>query len=311
VLPAGVAKAGSNVVAIRMYGLTQDAAFTGETKGMGFPVAEPASLDSSWKFKVEAEFPPLSESAKAALPVAPSAQLRNTATTLFNGMIHPLIPYAIRGVIWYQGESNVGNASTYKQRLKLFIADLRKHWDNPKMPFYIVQLANYYGTHPEPIDSRIAAVRQAQFETVRETPATGMAVAIDVGEVGIHPKRKKPVGERLALVALSQTYGMPGEYSGPLYLSARIEGDKMRISFEHTTGGLVAKGGALKQFAIADEDKKFVWADAVINGNTVVVSSPKAPKPVAVRYAWDDNPEGCNLYNGADLPASPFRTDNW
>jgi len=310
-VPKSIIHEGANTVAIRLFGLTSKAYDWVTTSMMGIPVADPKLLDNKWKKKVEKAFPDLPADALASQPVAPTAIMRNTLTVFFNGMINPLIPYAIKGVIWYQGESNVSRWQSYRQRLELNIADWRERWCNPNMPFYMVQLSAYGQTHKEPFNSTVAALRQAQLQTIREFPATGMAVSIDMGEESIHPLRKKPVGERLALIALTQTYGQTGENSGPLFVSAKPEGDKMRVVFDHVVGRLRAQGGQLKLFAVAGEDKVFHWATAVIDGNTVLASSPDVPSPIAVRYGWDDNPGGVNLYNGDGLPASPFRSDEW
>ncbi len=230
---------------------------------------------------------------------------------LYNAMISPLIPYGIRGVIWYQGESNASRAYQYRKLFPRMIECWRKNWGQGDFPFIFVQLANFKAVQPEPADSAWAELREAQLKALA-LPNTGMAVIIDIGEADdIHPKNKQDVGKRLALWALGTTYGKKIVYSGPLYKSMQVEGSKVILRFDHVDGGLVAKGGGpLKGFAIAGEDKKFVWAEAEIQGDTVVVSSPQVPKPVAVRYAWADNPI-CNLYNAEGLPASPFRTDDW
>jgi sialate O-acetylesterase len=235
---------------------------------------------------------------------------------LYNGMLHPVLPYGIRGAIWYQGETNAGRAYQYRTLFPTLIKSWRAEWQQGEFPFYFVQLANYMATKPEPSDSAWAELREAQSLTLK-VPATGQAVIIDIGEArDIHPKNKQDVGKRLALWALAKTYGKEMVYSGPVYKSQEIQGDKVVLTFDSIGGGLVAKEGdqlkdaALKGFAIAGSDKKFVWADARIEGDKILVSSSKVKSPVAVRYAWADNPE-CNLYNRADLPASPFRTDDW
>jgi sialate O-acetylesterase len=186
----------------------------------------------------------------------------------------------------------------------------RRNWDQGEFPFLFVQLANFRFTQPEPGDSDWAELREAQTMTL-QIPDTGMAVIIDIGDArDIHPKNKQDVGKRLALWALANTYGQDIVYSGPLYRSMEKAGGKIILHFDHVDGGLIARDGELKGFAIAGTDRKFVWADARIEGDTVVVSSENAPEPAAVRYAWADNPV-CNLYNQAGLPASPFRTDTW
>ena len=235
----------------------------------------------------------------------------HTPAGLYNGMIAPLIPYGIQGAIWYQGESNAGRAYQYQRLFPAMIMNWREDWGQRNFPFLFVQLANFMETKDEPGDSSWAELREAQTMTL-SLPNTGMATIIDIGEAkDIHPKNKQDVGKRLALWALAQTYEKDIVYSGPLYKSMKAEGGKIRLSFDHVGGGLVAAGGEqLKGFAVAGADRKFVWADAKIDGDTVVVSSDDVAEPVAVRYAWADNPV-CNLHNKENLPASPFRTDNW
>jgi len=229
---------------------------------------------------------------------------------LYNGMIHPLMPYAIRGAIWYQGEGNAPRAYQYRKLLPTMIRNWQAGWGQGDFPFLIVQLANFQMRQKQPHVSDWAELREAQLMTL-SLPNTGLAVTIDIGNPkDIHPTNKQEVGRRLALAARATVYGQKIPYSGPMYDSMKIEGGKIRILFKHTDGGLKAKGGALKGFGIAGRDQKFVDAEAVIDGDTVIVSSRQVAEPVAVRYAWADAPE-CNLYNGADLPASPFRTDDW
>jgi len=226
-------------------------------------------------------------------------------------MIAPLIPFGIRGAIWYQGESNADRAYQYRELFPTMISNWRQKWGEGQFPFLFVQLANYMATQPEPGESAWAELREAQLMTL-SLPNTGMATIIDIGEANdIHPRNKQDVGKRLALWALAKTYGQDVVYSGPLYQSMAIEGNKIVLRFEDVDGGLIAQGGGpLQGFAIAGEDHKFVWANAEINGQTVVVSSEAVAQPVAVRYGWANNPV-CNLYNRAGLPASPFRTDDW
>jgi sialate O-acetylesterase len=230
---------------------------------------------------------------------------------LYNAMIAPLIPHGIAGAIWYQGESNAGRAYQYRKLLPAMINNWRKDWGRGDFAFLIVQLANFMATKPEPGDSEWAELREAQLLTLA-LPNTGMAVIIDIGDANdIHPKNKQDVGKRLALWALAKTYGKNPVYSGPIYKSMKVDGNKVILEFNHVGGGLVAGGGGpLRGFAVAGTDRKFLWADAQIDGNTVAVSSDKVAEPVAVRYAWADNPV-CNLYDKEGLPASPFRTDDW
>ena len=232
-------------------------------------------------------------------------------TALFNGMIAPLVPYGLAGAIWYQGESNAARAYQYRTIFPAMINDWRNHWRQGDFPFLFVQLANFMKQAAEPEESAWAELREAQSMALA-LPKTGQAVIIDIGDANnIHPKNKQDVGKRLALAARAIAYGEKIVYSGPVYDSAKVESGKIRLTFKHTGGGLVAKGGdKLTGFAIAGADKTFVWADAQIDGQTVVVSSSAVAKPVAVRYAWAINPE-CNLCNSDGLPASPFRTDTW
>lgn len=234
----------------------------------------------------------------------------NNPTLLYNAMLYPIIPYAIRGAIWYQGESNVHKSYQYRELFPLMIEGWRRQWKYD-FPFYYVQLANFTQKQTEPIESDWAELREAQLKTLRLSN-TGMAVAIDLGDADdIHPKNKQEVGRRLALIARAKTYGENIVYSGPIYKDYRIAGNKIIISFDHVEGGLKTQNGQpVKGFTIAGPDHKFHWADAEIKGNEVIVSSPGVDYPFAVRYAWAHNPI-CNLYNKDDLPASPFRTDDW
>jgi sialate O-acetylesterase len=240
----------------------------------------------------------------------------NRATVLYNGVIAPLQPFAIKGVIWYQGEQNAARAHQYRTLFPALIRDWRRTWGQGDFPFLFVQLPNYIPDkskpdHPaEPESSAWAELRDAQRQALL-APNTGMAVTIDLGDPrDIHPKNKQDVGRRLARQALSVAYGQAIVASGPLYRSMSIVGDEVHLQFHHAGSGLVARGGELKGFAIAGADQKFVWARATIDGARVVVTSDRVPQPVAVRYAWADNPD-CNLYNKEGFPASPFRTDDW
>ncbi len=280
----------------------------------------------------------LANGAELPLPVELPHPISNREPSgwhcLYNGMINPLIHFGIKGAIWYQGENNGNEGDSYFQKKRALIGGWRKAWNIGDFPFYFVQLANFAGYEnqkpsedPAGEPTGWGGLRMAQLKGL-QIPNTGMSVSIDLADVGnpgdIHPKNKKDAGERLALWALAKDYGQKDlVYSGPLYREMQIEEGRNRITFDSVGSGLTAatkKGydpmvkdpsGVLKRFAIAGEDKKWVWADAVIEGKTVVVSSPEVPKPVAVRYAFSRNPEGCNLYNNEGLPASPFRTDEW
>jgi sialate O-acetylesterase len=248
--------------------------------------------------------------AKAENKPGPKSIHPTLPALLYNGMIANVLPYGIKGAIWYQGESNAGRAKEYQTLFPAMIKNWREDWGQGEFPFGFVQLANFMARKEQPTDSSWAELREAQTMTL-SLPKTGMAVIIDIGEAkDIHPKNKQDVGKRLALWAQSQVYGKDIVYSGPIYASMKVEDSKVRVSFKHVGTGLEAKGGKLSGFAVAGEDRTFVWADAVIDGQTVLVSSDKVAKPVAVRYAWADNPD-CNLYNKEGLPASPFRSDDW
>jgi sialate O-acetylesterase len=271
-----------------------------------YDVKKAAWVEAAAAAKAAGKEPP-KEPAEPMSPDSNYAHMR--PGSLYNAMIAPFVPYAIRGFLWYQGEYNAPRAYEYRKLFPNLIRSWRTDW-NQELPFLFVQLANYKDPVKEPGDAQWAELREAQLMALA-LPRTGMATAVDVGENwDIHPKNKQAVGHRLALVALAQVYGQNIPYSGPLYDSMTVEGNTIRLRFKHTHGGLVAKDGLLKSFAIASEDKKWVWADVRIDGETVVVSSPAVANPVAVRYAWADNPPS-TLYNGADLPASPFRTDDW
>jgi sialate O-acetylesterase len=234
-------------------------------------------------------------------------------TVLYNGMIAPLQPAAIKGAIWYQGESNCGNAWQYRTLLPLMIKDWRRGFACD-FGFHIVSLANLSNPPGSPSSqgNDWAEVREAQALAARTVPNCGLAITIDIGDPNdIHPKNKQEVGRRLALSARAITYGEHNlEWSGPWFKNARFDEGKAVITFSHLGGGLAAKGGKPVGFALAGEDQRFVWGDAVIAGDTVVVSSSQVPKPVAVRYAWEMGP-ACNLYSKLGLPAVPFRTDDW
>lgn len=243
---------------------------------------------------------PAPPSPEPVIPISPEGN-QNSPTDLFNGMVNPLIPYAIKGVIWYQGESNASQARQYRTLFPAMIADWRAKWKEGNFPFFFVQIAPYGGQPPE--------IREAQLLTLAKSPNTAMAVITDVGDAGnIHPTRKEPVGQRLALAARALTYGEQIEYSGPLYQSMKIQGGKIALSFTHVGGGLVAKDDDLKGFTIAGADGKFIPAKAEIKGPLIIVSADGVTEPKAARYGWANVPD-VNLYNKEDIPASPFRTD--
>jgi sialate O-acetylesterase len=230
---------------------------------------------------------------------------------LYNGMLAPLAPYAIKGAIWYQGESNAGRAYQYRRLFPTMIRDWRAVWGQGDFPFLFVQLAAFGPNSTKLGESDWAELREAQSMTLSASPKTGMAVAIDVGTIDdIHPRNKQPVGSRLALSARAVAYHEKLVHSGPVYQSMKIEGDKAILSFKQIGGGLETRGGELKGFIIAGEDKVWREAKAEIKGDRVIVTGADVPKALAVRYGWMKYP-ACNLYNKEGLPASPFRTDDW
>jgi sialate O-acetylesterase len=243
----------------------------------------------------------------------PPPKSPNTPTVLYNSMIAPLIPFAIKGVIWYQGESNVPRADEYNTLLPTMIGNWRKDWNQGDFPFLFVQVGPFgprVEPHTELVDTPWSRLREAQRLTLR-LPNTAMVVITDAGDKeGFHPRKKEPVGARLALAARALAYGEKIEYSGPTFERMRVEDGKAVLTFKHAEGGLVEKGTALAGFTIAGEDKVFYNADAEIQGDAVTVSCAKVAKPVAVRFGWASNPVA-NLWNKEGLPASPFRTDDW
>jgi sialate O-acetylesterase len=313
-VPKALIKEGDNVIAFRIVSQHQRNYSLAPAGKLSLPVADPKALTDEWLAKVETEYPALPANALAELPTPPTAVTERTPSTIYNGMIHPITAYGIKGALWYQGESSAGEAWAYRTYLPLLITGWRQKWNQGDFPFYFVQLPNL-GIAPKTPgegDVRWAEMREAELMTWQKVPNTGMAITLDVGDANnLHPPDKKDVGDRLALQALANTYGRKIEASGPIYESMTVEGSKIRLKFTHLGGGLVARGGPLKQFSICGVDKKWAWGDAVIDGDTVVVSSADVPTPVAVRYAWANEPEGCNLYNKAGLPASTFRTDTW
>ncbi len=300
-IAAGALKPGRNVIAVRVLDMQGGGGLWGgpddtlRLLAPGEPALPALALDGEWRYQVAADF---------AQVKRPPGNLRNSAgapTVLYNGMIAPLLPYAMRGVIWYQGEANAGRSQQYRTLFPAMIADWRKQWGQGDFPFLYVQIAPFKEMPPE--------IREAQLLALDRTKNTAMTVTLDVGDAeDIHPTDKRPVGERLALAARALAYGEKLEYSGPIFSHASFKKGRAVLKFTHLGGGLVAKDGELKGFTIAGPDKVFHPAKAVIKGKTVVVSAEGVPVATAVRYAWANVPEG-NLFNRAGLPASPFRTD--
>jgi sialate O-acetylesterase len=298
-IPGQLVKSGENVICIRMAMLWGGG-------GLNPPADDiyitdnfsKISLSGSWLYKKDLE------------PKLP--QIRNYhyyPYVLFNAMINPIIPYGIKGFIWYQGEANVSQASNYKELFPMLISDWRKRWNLGDLPFLYVQLANFQKTKADPSESEWAELREAQTLSLSERN-TGMACTIDIGEADdIHPRNKQEVGRRLALLANKLAYGQDESIAfGPLYKDYKIKGARVKITFTNTGSGLATKDGKeVNGFAVAGSDKKFYWAKAVIEGDQVVVYSSEVKEPKSVRYAWADNPK-CNLVNSEGLPAIPFRT---
>jgi sialate O-acetylesterase len=302
----GVIKYGDNVIVLRVSDYKGSGGFNGRSDDFYLSGPDNFRLDVSGEWLIHVGYDKREIETQPLKPGDPSRP-----TSLFNGMISPLIPYAIKGVIWYQGESNSGMAWQYRSLFPTLIQDWRTQWGDGEFPFYFVQLANYMPRNEQPVEDGWAELREAQTLALK-LPNTGMTVAIDIGDAqNIHPANKQDVGKRLALWALNKNYKFDVPFSGPLYKSSEILGDKIFVQFDYVYNGLSTLGRTpVTGFAIAGEDKVFHWADATISGSSVVVSCKDVASPVAVRYAWSSNPD-CNLINSANLPASPFRTDDW
>jgi len=305
-IPAGVLRKGKNTIAVRLNAPAGNGEFIKDKPYKIIGDAAEIDLTGTWKYKVGLDLAEVSKYTERL------KNRQSVGSGLYNGMIYPIRHYRVKGAIWYQGESNAGRSHEYGALVSALITNWRELWQKPELPFLLVQLPNFMEKHEKPTDSGWARIREAQLNTFKTTPNTALAVTYDVGEWNdIHPLNKKAVAQRLFLGARKVVYGEKVTHSGPVYKDMKIEGDKIVISFTETGRGLMAKGGTLKHFAIAGEDKQFVWAEAVIRGNKVVVSSKSVKNPVAVRYAWSDNPDEANLCNKEGLLASPFRTDNW
>lgn len=305
-IAGNLVKEGKTTVAIRIIDKSGNGGISGNDQSFYLegPDGSKISLAGNWKAKKDADY--------SSMPARPVNMYNEPywSTVLYNAMIAPLVPYSIKGAIWYQGCSNEDRAYQYQDLMRLLITDWREKWGYD-FPFYITQLANYTKRQTQPTESSWAELREAQLMATRTVSNTGMAVIIDIGEANdIHPRNKQEVGRRLALQALNKTYGMQVACSGPVYESYEIDGNVIRLKFSSVAGGLVVKGDKLEGFTIAGADHKFHWAEAKVVGNCIEVSCKDVPRPLAVRYAWANNPLG-NLYNTAGLPASPFRTDSW
>lgn len=308
-IPAGILHAGKNTIAVKIIDNSGQGGFV-EDKTYKI-IGDEAEIDltGEWKYKVGAE---IVRPATTGENVNRSAPMPSRGSGYYNAMIAPIVNYKVKGAIWYQGEANTGYANNYAQLLDALITNWRSVWKMPNMPFLLVQLPNYMNVQAQPSESNWAKLREAQLKAALSIPNTALAVTYDVGEWNdIHPLNKKDLAHRVFLGAEKLAYGQKNIVSsGPIFKEMKIDGNKIILSFTDTGSGL-ASDGKLKYFAIAGADKKFVWADAEIVGNQVVVTSKSVKKPVAVRYAWADNPEGANLRNKEGLLASPFRTDSW
>ena len=327
-VPPEQLRTGKNTLAIRIYSPTAPFVVPGNALWAG-----PIDLAGKWFAKVERTFPDLAADAMASAPKMTYELPETLPGGLFNAMINPVIPYSLAGVLWYQGENNVARAAQYRIAFPTLIKGWREKWKRDDLPFYFCQVSNNSPKVSQPGESAWAELREAQSSGLA-LPDTAEAVTIDLGEAGDpHYRDKKTVGDRLFLIAKGKHYGQAAPCSGPVYESLSIEAGKARIKFNSNGDCLVARplpatynvktligetaplirnspNGELEGFAICGADHRWVWADARIDGNSVIVWSDKVPSPVAVRYAWADNPT-CNLYNGAGLPASPFRTDDF
>jgi len=301
---AGILKAGKNMIAVRVEDTGGGGGFFGDASDMKLSIGSKTQpLDGDWSFKIEAAVTGGNNTGPNSFP-----------TLLYNAMLNPLMPYGIKGAIWYQGETNAGRAYQYRKAFPLMITDWRQHWGEGDFPFYFVQLASFNAARGNSEHgSTWAELREAQSMTL-SLPNTGMAVTTDIGEAAdIHPKNKQDVGRRLAAIALANTYAFKKEYSGPVYQSMKTEGNKVILSFTHTGRGLTAKDkyGYIKGFEVAAADQKFHYAKAYLDGDKIIVSNEDVATPVAVRYAWADEALEANLFNKDGFPASSFRTDAW
>lgn len=306
-IPDGVPRSGENHIAIRVFKVARDGGFRTPAEGLKIVLGDGREipLEGGWRAAAGVDASP-----PHPLPL----RYENYPTmpaTLHLGMIRPLAPLPLKGVIWYQGEANTGNAEQYRALLPALIADWRAVFHREDLPFYIAGLPAFMQRRDRPGGDGWAALREAQAIAARTVPYAAMAVTIDTGDADdIHPREKQAVGERLALLALHHSYGVEVAHEGPVFTRSSREGSAMRLHFRCADGGLVARGGPPGEFSIAGEDRAWHWAEARIDGNSVVVSSPAVPEPVAVRYAWQANP-AATLTDATGLPAAPFRTDDW
>ncbi|MDQ8205531.1 sialate O-acetylesterase [Pelagicoccus sp. SDUM812003] len=305
-IPADLLQPGKNLFVVRVANQWGNGGFIPDKPYQLEANGEIVDLKGAWSYKVGEVYRPNPYQYKQGI------NAQSQPSSLYNAMIAPFTSYGIRGILWYQGESNAGNPDAYAKYLPNLIDDWRRHFGSKQIDFYIAQLPKFMDVDYLPADSNWAKMREVQLQTARNTPGVGIGINIDLGEWNdIHPGKKWEVGERLALQAMTISYDQDLVASGPIFTSQKIEGDQIVLSFENVDGGLVSTNGEpLAHFAIAGPDKNFVWGEAKIVGDTVVVSSDEIPNPKYVRYAWADNPDFANLGNEKGMPAAPFRTDH-
>ena len=310
-VPATEWRDGPNTIALRVFSHTLRAASFGNAK-VFLAGGETQILEGPWLYKITYTAPRISAADERTLPMYAAVNPQKSATVLYNEFIAPLGDYTIRGALWYQGEANTGNTARYRIIEPMMIADWRKQWQDD-FPFYIVQLPNFGLKTNGMGKGHLAQMRSVQADVATTVPNSGFVTTIDVGDPdNIHPTNKQVVGDRLALLALAKTYGEKNiEFTGPTPEKITVEKGSIRIKFAHADGGLATKNGPLGGFWIAGNDRVFVPATAAIKGDSVTISAATVGSPVAVRYAWVDDPEDANLFNASNLPAPPFRTDDW
>jgi sialate O-acetylesterase len=302
----GILKPGKNILAVRVFKNKATGGFLSKADELSLTLGDQKiPLAGEWRGALSADCHP-----PHSLPLT-YENYPTMPAVLFNGMIAPLAPLAIRGAIWYQGEANFQRAHQYRALLPAMIGDWRKTFLQGDFPFYIVSLPKFMAHKDAPGEDSWAELREAQALTASHVKNCALAVTVDTGEAdNIHPKDKQTVGERLALVALANEYGKEISGASPRFVSVEKTAGALKLKFKNTDGGLVVKGGKLGEFSIAGADRQWHWADAKIDGDDIIVSSPEVSEPQAARYAWQANPEA-TLFNGVGLPAAPFRTDDW
>lgn len=305
-IPAGVLRKGKNTITVQLTAGNGNGGFVPDKSYKIIGDEVEVDLAGEWRYKVGLDLDEVNRYKNRL------NNIKTAGSGLYNGMIYPIRNYKVRGAIWYQGETNAGRPQHYQKHLELLISNWRELFQDSSLPFLIVQLPNYLEKANQPQESGWARIREAQLRVTQEVPHTALAVTYDVGEWNdIHPLNKKDMAYRLFLAARKLSYGEKLVSSGPLYQGMKVQGEEIVLSFTEVGDGLRSRKGPLRHFAIAGSDRKFVWADAVIKGNKVIVRSAEVKNPIAVRYGWSDNPEDANLENKNGLLAAPFRTDNW